>query len=105
MKVQKIREIARSHGLAPGTQDRSSSSDGSTESHRQMQEVAAAFRQTHELDPARVLWRYLRNPAYKKEAWVTTPADVRHSSARCKDGVPLSHEIQDMYLEKGVTIA
>lgn len=38
---------------------------GSEESTRQLQEVAAAFQQAHELGMATILWCYLRNPAFK----------------------------------------
>jgi class I fructose-bisphosphate aldolase len=37
---------------------------GSPESPRQIQEVARAFREAHELGMATVLWAYLRNPAF-----------------------------------------
>ncbi len=40
---------------------------GSPESDRQLQEVAVAFHQAHELGMATVLWCYVRNPAFKKE--------------------------------------
>jgi len=39
---------------------------GSEESKRQIQEVAAAFREAHELGMATILWCYLRNPAFNK---------------------------------------
>lgn len=38
---------------------------GSEESTRQLQEVAAAFQQAHELGMGTILWCYLRNPAFK----------------------------------------
>jgi len=38
---------------------------GSPESTRQIQEVAAAFHQAHELGMATILWCYLRNGAFK----------------------------------------
>lgn len=38
---------------------------GGDESTRQLQEVAAAFEQAHELGMATILWCYLRNPAFK----------------------------------------
>lgn len=38
---------------------------GSEESTRQLQEVAAAFEQAHDLGMATILWCYLRNPAFK----------------------------------------
>lgn len=38
---------------------------GSEESTRQLQEVAAAFEQAHELGMATILWCYLRSPAFK----------------------------------------
>ncbi|HKP97293.1 MAG TPA: class I fructose-bisphosphate aldolase [Fibrobacteria bacterium] len=38
---------------------------GSPESQRQIQEVARAFREAHELGMATVLWAYLRNPAFQ----------------------------------------
>jgi class I fructose-bisphosphate aldolase len=40
---------------------------GSEESHRQIQEVSAAFQRAHELGMATVLWCYLRNAAFKTE--------------------------------------
>lgn len=40
---------------------------GSEESHRQIQEVSAAFQQAHELGLLCVLWCYLRNSAFKKD--------------------------------------
>lgn len=40
---------------------------GSEESGRQIQEVASAFEQAHELGMFTVLWCYLRNAAFKKE--------------------------------------
>ena len=40
---------------------------GSEESHRQLQEVSAAFQQAHELGMVTVLWCYLRNAAFKKD--------------------------------------
>ncbi len=40
---------------------------GSEESHRQIQEVSAAFQQAHELGLVCVLWCYLRNSAFKKD--------------------------------------
>ncbi len=40
---------------------------GSEESHRQLQEVSAAFQQAHELGLVTVLWCYLRNAAFKKD--------------------------------------
>ena len=40
---------------------------GSTESDRQLQEIAVAFHQAHELGMATVLWCYVRNPAFKKD--------------------------------------
>lgn len=40
---------------------------GSEESHRQIQEVSAAFQQAHELGMVCVLWCYLRNSAFKKD--------------------------------------
>lgn len=41
---------------------------GSPESTRQIQEVARAFREAHELGMATVLWAYLRNPAFQAGA-------------------------------------
>jgi fructose-bisphosphate aldolase, class I len=38
---------------------------GSAESHRQIQEVSAAFQHAHELGMATILWCYLRNNAFK----------------------------------------
>ena len=38
---------------------------GSAESHRQIQEVSAAFARAHELGMVTVLWCYLRNNAFK----------------------------------------
>ncbi len=40
---------------------------GSDEADRQLQEVAVAFAQAHELGMATVLWCYLRNGAFKKD--------------------------------------
>ncbi len=40
---------------------------GSEESDRQLQEVAVAFHQAHELGMATVLWCYLRNNGFKKD--------------------------------------
>jgi fructose-bisphosphate aldolase, class I len=39
---------------------------GSPESHRQLQEVSAAFAEAHRLGMFTILWCYLRNPAFKK---------------------------------------
>jgi class I fructose-bisphosphate aldolase len=41
---------------------------GSEESTRQIQEVTQAFELAHELGMVTVLWCYLRNPAFKKDA-------------------------------------
>lgn len=48
---------------------------GSSESHRQIIEVAEAFDEAHELGMATILWCYLRNPAF------TTPEKDYHVSA------------------------
>jgi fructose-bisphosphate aldolase, class I len=48
---------------------------GSPESPRQIQEVARAFREAHELGMATVLWAYLRNPAFQ------TPSADYHLAA------------------------
>src|SRR5579864_7665310 len=40
---------------------------GSAESDRQIQEIAAAFHEAHELGMATVLWCYVRNPAFTKD--------------------------------------
>src|SRR6202011_885199 len=40
---------------------------GSDEADRQLQEVALAFAQAHELGMATILWCYLRNAAFKKD--------------------------------------
>jgi len=40
---------------------------GSPESRRQIQEIAEAFAQAHELGLATILWAYLRNPGFKKD--------------------------------------
>ena len=40
---------------------------GSAESTRQLQEIAVAFHQAHELGMATVLWCYVRNNAFKKD--------------------------------------
>jgi fructose-bisphosphate aldolase, class I len=40
---------------------------GSAESNRQIQEIAVAFHQAHELGMATVLWCYVRNNAFKKD--------------------------------------
>src|SRR6266513_382229 len=40
---------------------------GSAESDRQLQEVAVAFHEAHQLGMATVLWCYVRNPAFKKD--------------------------------------
>ena len=39
---------------------------GSDESHRQIEEVSAAFERAHQLGLYTILWCYLRNPAFKK---------------------------------------
>jgi len=39
---------------------------GSEESHRQIEEVSAAFKRAHELGLFTILWCYLRNPGFKK---------------------------------------
>ena len=50
---------------------------GSPESKRQLQEVAEAFQQAHELGLFTVLWCYLRNPAFKtKDADYHLAADL-----------------------------
>jgi class I fructose-bisphosphate aldolase len=48
---------------------------GSPESDRQIQEVALAFQEAHDLGMATILWCYLRNPAFK------TTAHDYHTSA------------------------
>jgi class I fructose-bisphosphate aldolase len=40
---------------------------GSPESHRQIQQIAEAFQQAHEMGLATILWCYLRNSAFKVE--------------------------------------
>src|SRR6195256_550206 len=40
---------------------------GSAESNRQLQEIAVAFHQAHELGMATILWCYVRNNAFKKD--------------------------------------
>src|SRR5437660_9805096 len=40
---------------------------GSEESDRQLQEIAVAFHEAHQLGLATVLWCYVRNPAFKKD--------------------------------------
>lgn len=40
---------------------------GSEESNRQIQEIAKAFHEAHELGMATILWCYLRNPGFKKD--------------------------------------
>jgi class I fructose-bisphosphate aldolase len=40
---------------------------GSTESDRQLQEIAVAFARAHELGMATILWCYVRNNAFKKD--------------------------------------
>ena len=40
---------------------------GSEESDRQLQEIAVAFHEAHQMGMATVLWCYLRNPAFKKD--------------------------------------
>src|SRR6185436_9101426 len=49
---------------------------GSEESSRQIQEVAVAFEQAHELGMATILWCYLRNSAFKKDKDYHTSADL-----------------------------
>ncbi len=39
---------------------------GSPESRRQIQEIAVAFHEAHQLGMATILWCYLRNPAFKQ---------------------------------------
>lgn len=48
---------------------------GSKESNRQLQEIAEAFAQAHELGMATILWCYTRNPAFK------TPQQDYHAAA------------------------
>src|SRR3989442_5382190 len=40
---------------------------GSDQADRQLQEIAVAFHEAHQLGMATVLWCYLRNPAFKKD--------------------------------------
>jgi len=40
---------------------------GSAEADRQIQEIAVAFQEAHELGMATVLWCYVRNPAFNKD--------------------------------------
>ncbi|HXW52746.1 MAG TPA: class I fructose-bisphosphate aldolase [Myxococcota bacterium] len=40
---------------------------GSKESHRQLQEIAQAFKQAHDLGMFTILWCYLRNASFKKD--------------------------------------
>jgi len=49
---------------------------GSDESKRQIQEVAEAFREAHDLGMATILWCYLRNPAFKADRDYHTAADL-----------------------------
>ncbi len=50
---------------------------GSPESSRQIQEIAAAFAEAHELGMATILWCYIRNEAFKtKEQDYHTSADL-----------------------------
>lgn len=49
---------------------------GSPESHRQIQEVSAAFARAHELGMATVLWCYLRNNAFKQDQDYHLAADL-----------------------------
>jgi class I fructose-bisphosphate aldolase len=50
---------------------------GSDESHRQIEEVSAAFKHAHKLGMFTILWCYLRNPAFKtKEKDFHVSADL-----------------------------
>ncbi len=49
---------------------------GSTESSRQIVEVAEAFQKAHELGLATILWCYLRNPSFKTDKDYHTAADL-----------------------------
>ncbi len=49
---------------------------GSAESSRQIVELAAAFREAHELGMATILWCYLRNPAFKADKDYHVAADL-----------------------------
>ncbi|MGH7903941.1 MAG: class I fructose-bisphosphate aldolase [Candidatus Dormibacteraceae bacterium] len=53
---------------------------GSEESDRQLQQVAVAFHEAHQLGMATVLWCYLRNPAFKGDGFdynsEGSPADL-----------------------------
>lgn len=49
---------------------------GSEGSHRQIQEVRAAFARAHELGMATILWCYLRNSAFKKDKDYHLAADL-----------------------------
>ena len=49
---------------------------GSSESHRQIQEVSKAFQHAHELGMATILWCYLRNPAFKQDKDYHESADL-----------------------------
>ncbi len=49
---------------------------GSAESDRQLQEIAVAFHEAHQLGMATVLWCYLRNPAFKMDKDYHLSADL-----------------------------
>ncbi|HVH71664.1 MAG TPA: class I fructose-bisphosphate aldolase, partial [Candidatus Dormibacteraeota bacterium] len=49
---------------------------GSPESDRQIQEIAVAFHEAHQLGMATVLWCYLRNSAFKKDKDYHVSADL-----------------------------
>src|SRR5256884_1308063 len=64
---------------------------GSAESDRQLQEIAFAFHEAHELGLATVLWCYVRNSAFKKDGVnYETAADLTGQANlffQAKDGI------------------
>ncbi len=59
-----IREVWNSGAIAVGA----TIYFGSTDSRRQITEIARTFAYAHELGMATILWCYLRNPAFKQES-------------------------------------
>jgi len=73
---------------------------GSEESRRQLQEVAAAFEEAHQLGMFTVLWCYVRNNAFKtKTADHNTAADL--SSQAIHLGVTIGADIIKQKLPEG----
>ena len=64
---------------------------GSPESSRQIQEVAAAFEQAHQLGMATILWCYLRNPSFQADRDYHVSADLTGQANHL--GVTISADI------------